>query len=1702
MVVGKYVEDNKNENIVKLIKSRIENLRPKLLDLTRRNPLLSVKYSDRSNSYIRVVDEVLSALFARLSSGEIKIVPLPALEEDPKDELSREFLDALAEARLTDLLYLKALDEINQDDKDSANLLSLTDRGLKDRLREQLTMPPRQTKANTSVQQHALNHKINPSYDLLKIPEGDHHNDEEIQTLLLPDLLERRVNALYTKEKTWVDETGISVLHAAFGFLEWQENNTSQPSYAPLILLPVVLEKKRSSSGQVFLLNGSEDAPLGNTVLAEKLRLEFNIIIPEYTSEQPIDEYLELIAKQIPKSLPWKVRPWVTIGVFPSARLAMYYDLNTKLSTSWDFASHPVISALLGGSETGNDNTPFGDEYEVDDPEIEAKVPLLVTDADSSQFSVIADISDGKNLAVEGPPGTGKSQTIVNTIAAMLAKGKKILFVAEKVAALEVVRTRLEAFSLGEYILSLQATRSSKTQVIASIRERIEMESCTEPKELENKISQFKKARQEIKSYIDVLKTPFLETGLNTYQILGRSINLRKSTDSLPNSLKNYSFSDLQIMTTAKVDEIISICQNLEQAWLDTKQHPDWWKGITVTNLAPFITSDILKQVNEAAITYTKLVAIRETLHAFGIDKEKQIEKLTIFGLGISSLLGTVKSNHVPLALTCNSQEVIKRVQSFVDAASKLQEEREELETHIINIFEPGVLENVTRITELVVRYNIGDIADVTLDKLIDERLVHISKLTEAISFLYSASFISPAFRQLPIKSILAACELVRKLPRDALMLRSKELMTSDSKIIIEKAKKRTENLCLQQASLINKFQLTPLPDQNLLMHHLGILANSNIFSFFTPSYHKAKKFYIGLSKNVTFNKETAISGLKEFHKWLSDTNELFSDKNMLNILGLRFNKLETNFEPYIELFNYFAEIDRSFSELEAMPLKEFLRLGDNDSLLSLPQPPIDHPVRLFQSDTLASVEEQLRKFEDELLQVKAAIEDIKKATKHFHKNEGWNSDKLLKISNQLEKFLTEYNKHSTDQELEKLSGIKFDEVLSKKRDIENSLQLAIFALGLDKDLKSALIQTLQHDELDKLTSLSDSIIVVDTAANESLDKIAILTGLDIKTWLLGTHAENAHHLSQAANDKQGLISYARLNGLIGEFSEKGHIHFIKELLENYDLPMDVSNAFMAVYTQALAREVYKQFNAVLSRFDGVKLSSLRRQLADLDKQIIHLSRERLRAQLYHSANPPRGKGIGKKSELTEMALLKNETAKKQRYTPVRDLTERAGKSLIELKPCWMMSPLAVAQYIPQGTITFDLAIIDEASQMTPENAIGALIRAKQVMVVGDTNQLPPTDFFRKVLEDEEADEDEAVTEESILEMANATFKPARRLRWHYRSLHSGLIAFSNMHVYENDLVIFPSASENHSYMGVHYKLVENGLYSSGTNPVEAKAMVDAAIDFMINHSDLSLGIVTLNQKQRDLLLDEMNYAFEHNSQAVKYKERWEREKYGLEPFFIKNLENVQGDERDVIFIGTVYGAEKPGAPVMQRFGPINGVAGKRRLNVLFSRAKRRIVTFSSMRATDIKAEQDSNPGVYMLKCWLEYSASKMIERGTAIEREPDSDFERHVIQQIKSIGFEAIPQIGVSGYFIDIGVRHPSWPHGFIMGVECDGAAYHSSKSARDRDRLRQEVLEGRGWYLYRIWSTDWFEDPARETQKLKRVIEERLKQMKMQIG
>jgi very-short-patch-repair endonuclease len=317
-------------------------------------------------------------------------------------------------------------------------------------------------------------------------------------------------------------------------------------------------------------------------------------------------------------------------------------------------------------------------------------------------------------------------------------------------------------------------------------------------------------------------------------------------------------------------------------------------------------------------------------------------------------------------------------------------------------------------------------------------------------------------------------------------------------------------------------------------------------------------------------------------------------------------------------------------------------------------------------------------------------------------------------------------------------------------------------------------------------------------------------------------------------------------------------------------------------------------------------------------------------------------------------------------------------------------------------------------------------------------------------------------------------------LKWHYRSEHGSLISFSNREFYGDELTVFPSPYHQHAEYGVQLIQV-NGVYASGTNQEEAQTLVQEASKFMASHPNHSLGIVAVNSKQAILIREMIDELCASDPTAEAYRAKWEGE---LETLFVKNLENVQGDERDVIFVSTVYGKDATGN-FYQRFGPINSAYGHRRLNVLFTRAKKKLVLFTSMKTEEI-ADEGKSWGVRALKGFLQYAKIGSSVLPTPTQSDCDSEFEEWVLRALRSHGFEAVPQLGFAGYHLDLAVRHPRYPGTFLCGIECDGATYHSARSVRERDRLRQEILERLGWNIYRIWSTDWFRNPSLQTRNL----------------
>jgi very-short-patch-repair endonuclease len=496
-----------------------------------------------------------------------------------------------------------------------------------------------------------------------------------------------------------------------------------------------------------------------------------------------------------------------------------------------------------------------------------------------------------------------------------------------------------------------------------------------------------------------------------------------------------------------------------------------------------------------------------------------------------------------------------------------------------------------------------------------------------------------------------------------------------------------------------------------------------------------------------------------------------------------------------------------------------------------------------------------------------------------------------------------------------------------------------------------------------------------------------------------------------------------------------------------------------------------------LNAIDGSLRTETVERFRELDRKRIQLTRGEVLAR-YLEGRP--------NGETGEMGVVRAEIGKKRRHLPIRKLMEQAGTAVQRLKPVFLMSPLSVAQFLPPGRIEFDLVVVDEASQVPPEEALGVLARGRQMVVVGDAKQLPPTNFFKMVAD---GDDDGQETEEtvlgrtrdfeSILTLASARGTSERMLKWHYRSKHPSLIALSNKTCYHGRLLLPPSPVLDGENLGISLVKTPPGNYDrggTGRNLVEADLIAAAVENHLTKWPERSLGLASFSVAQRDALEDALR-ARGILIQAEAFAPKEER-------LFIKNLESVQGDERDVIFISIGYGRDAHNQ-MSQGFGPLSNEGGERRLNVLASRARLQCMVFSSISSGDIAA--DAKPrGTRMLREFLHYAETRNFGTGEFNDGDYDSPFEEAVAIAIRQAGFQARSQVGVSGFRVDLGVLDPQKPGRFMLGVECDGASYHSGRSARDRDRLRQEILEGLGWNLYRIWSTDWFRNPEHEAKKL----------------
>lgn len=1512
------------------------------------------------------------------------------------------------------------------------------------------------------------------------------HQDTKLQTRLTPQGLQKRLLDLYHDAKTLEEEQGVNILYLTLGTLKWIDpNNKENVRYAPLILIPVSLE--RGTIGERFKLRARQEEIIENLSLEAYLNRTHDIHLPHINTEEELDltQYIQEITQAIQIKSDWSVQENdITLGFFSFAKFLMYRDLDPE---NWpeneNITDQPLIRSLMvdGFNET---DERISDEVSID-PFISPKDMLHIMDSDSSQTLAIHDVRKGKNLVIQGPPGTGKSQTIANIIASAVADGKTVLFVAEKMAALEVVKRRLDQAGIGDACLELHSNKANKRAFLDELKRVWELGSPRGeyPDAL---VENLTAARDKLNEHPARLHKIHHPSAFSPYQVIGHLVRLRQAgqapTDFLLKDFELWNANDLE----KRLELVREIAERIKDIGLPDN-HP--WNGVTLEQILPVevekliprlinfresvlrLNTDVLYLASELAVTpepkefskIIQLVKIAEVIEsAPNLSPEALISRDWHDNItAIKNIISTGRQYHdiwVELAPDIIVEEIETSVGELEEALSRLPKNFHVngfAAAHtLLNPLAKLCFESARLHEELGTQQSYSTVQEI-------ERLIALGERIAAAPDASPEAFIASVWDH----GVEKAAELVNSI--------------ASFQKINETLKSKIKEIAWETDVSVAR---------NLLASQKGI------FRFLSSDWRKAKALVGSLLCDSSLKVDLQISLMDELIKGQNEKRKIQEGNDFGSAaFSNDWRGEKSEYLTLMSLVEWMRTLRGVGTEVRLLASKlidrEGIKLRSHQLNQLLQQTLIN--LNLLWNAYGLSAEEY---FANQLSVTRVPLALIEQKIEHLI----WVDDQCSRIMKtpsprlderyQLIMRITELQKVMAEIRAQNsLAARVFGEQWKELQSDWEALRQSCNWIELNPALRFVAAKLPDRAETANLAretqNLSQKIInELQQIANElkaTLQNVFHLTSNDeleieqvaekIQCWVM-----NSEQLSKWVA-YQHRLSQAHKNGL----SEA-----IDRLACGKLSPDSALSAVERTYFESLLK-IMALKEPELIRFDGEFHSREVASFADLDlKRIKASSLEVVRA--HHRRIPSKSGGIG------PVGVLRSEMVKKRGHLPIRQLMIKAGVAIQALKPVMMMSPLSVAQFLIPGKQKFDLLVMDEASQIQPVDAIGAIARCKQVVVVGDERQLPPTRFFAKMTEaanDDEDDVSQVADIESVLGLFVARGLSQRMLRWHYRSRHQSLIAVSNTQFYENKLFIVPSPYTQEAGMGLQFYHVPDGIFESGSgkgiNTVEAKAIAKAIMNHARKYPEYSLGVATFSVSQRKAIQDELELLRRLNPDLEEFFNA-----HPSEPFFVKNLENVQGDERDVIMISVGYAKNAQGYMAM-RFGPLGSEGGERRLNVLISRAKRRCEVFASITDEDIDLERAKGKGVIAFKLFLQYARTGRISLAQRSEKEMDSVFEEQVADALQKAGYQVHPQVGIAGFFIDLGIADPEMPGRYLLGIECDGRAYHSSRSARERDRLRQAVLEDHGWIIHRIWSTDWFHRPEEQLERTLKAIE-----------
>lgn len=1569
----------------------------------------------------------------------------------------------------------------------------------------------------------------------LPFPEADpvrehpRHRDDRLQTSLSPDRLETTLAAIRRDANSGIEETGVNHLFLALGMLRWYESSTSESKNdAPLLLIPASLSREFDERvGRYdYPLRWSGEEVQYNPCLQEMLALDFGLRLPELDDDETPETYFErvqeAVAGEAQRDKRWEVRREATLGFFSFTKLLMYRDLK---SSNWrevkSLGSHPLVRQLFMGGESqssggADSSTIYAADYQIDARADAGNFPL-VENADSSQHSALIDIVGGRNLVIEGPPGTGKSQTITNAIAAAIAAGKTVLFVSEKMAALEVVRSKLDGLGLGSLCLELHSNKAKPKDVFGDLKDRLDQTYRPAPS-FERERSLLAAEQDKLRRYLQATEKivgPFEEP---LYELFWRVVELRgRGLSPLREADVNCDWSHAQVEDRRTCFD--TLARHADEIG-SPQSHPWRWFHCLNYRIAdePAVV-EALELLQRAASTLQNetLLLKEQTGMEWALVPEyfERCSTAAINGLALDSVPFSA-SAAAPLLLTKSAESTAK---TLLGHLSRHRELRPAAEANCRGALEETVApaQGVDQLIES--RFN-ASANGTTLEQVGEMAIFVQNALRTLVEVERHGEVLEQLGHGLPhaLRDYTAGADrhglVTHPAIGDGAILVAEHFYASAPRAVAE-GRSHAELLLSHRTELDKTFAIDDVPADSDLADLRRRLRQhgSSWMRLLSGDYRDAKRRVRGILRSaVKFRPLQAADFLAQLEKHLGLVSAFRENRKARQLLGPHFAGIKTDWEELSETVRW-AELARSkgIGYEEAKQLLD--RLQQVDGAADAEQ--IRDAGRLLSSQIEA---DQIRGLVGELSgrldsmplselrrQLEALLEDLQMLRRSlgFLDLAGTASlSEAQHASQQIVAVAELRQRIERDRANQDLLGADFQGVETQIEPLRMTMDWArrVRPLSLPRHVVEWLVHGVVRA---KASALHERLVAASDAAaswRSGLSRMTAYGTASADQWFepvgdakgADPLAACVESLATLRGELPTLSPWSDWCRAVDRGSQLGLSKFVEAVATGELDPAEAKPTFeLTLYDQIAHRAIREE--PILGRFSRQQMEQVRADFQRLDQRLLELSREQV-AYDASQRHVPRGVSTGRVKDRTELSLIRNEVNKQQRHCRIRQLVSRAGTALQALKPCFMMSPLSVAHFLPPGEIQFDLVVMDEASQVRPEDALGAVARGRQLVVVGDPKQLPPTSFWDKVDDGEVPEDEQTIADEteSILEVALKAFPLARRLKWHYRSRHESLIAFSNDRFYDGDLVVFPSPTVegiDGGRLGVHVRRVKDGAYKSKQgNLVEAQAIADAVVRHALEWPELSLGVGTFNVIQRDLIDACIDRRCIEDSRVRESVESLRHRSDGL---FVKNLENLQGDERDVIFISYTFGPENPGGRVMQRFGPITQENGWRRLNVLITRARRRIELFTSMDPSDILAGPEKSRGVNAMKDYLEFAhTGHLPDRGSWSGRQPDSPFEIAVMRAVERNGLKVVPQVGVAGYFIDVGVLRPGRSDEFLLGIECDGATYHAAKSTRDRDRLREQIIRERGWNLHRIWSTDWFYNQRSEERRLEEVI------------